>query len=41
MMVADRFVQLDYLTNGRAMLGVGPGALISDATMMVRLVSAL
>jgi limonene 1,2-monooxygenase len=34
MMVADRFVQLDYLTNGRAMLGVGPGALISDATMM-------
>ena len=33
-MVADRFVQLDYLTNGRAMLGVGPGALISDATMM-------
>ena len=25
MMVADRFVQLDYLTNGRAMLGVGPG----------------
>jgi limonene 1,2-monooxygenase len=34
MMVADRFVQLDYLTNGRAMLGVGPGALISDALMM-------
>jgi limonene 1,2-monooxygenase len=34
MIVADRFVQLDYLTNGRAMLGVGPGALISDATMM-------
>jgi limonene 1,2-monooxygenase len=34
MMVADRFVQLDYMTNGRAMLGVGPGALISDATMM-------
>ena len=34
MMVADRFVQLDYLTNGRAMLGVGPGALISDAVMM-------
>lgn len=25
MMVADRFVQLDYLTHGRAMLGVGPG----------------
>jgi len=34
MMVADRFVQLDYLTNGRAMLGVGPGALVSDALMM-------
>jgi alkanesulfonate monooxygenase SsuD/methylene tetrahydromethanopterin reductase-like flavin-dependent oxidoreductase (luciferase family) len=29
-MVADRFVTLDYLTNGRAMLGVGPGALVSD-----------
>ena len=34
MMVADRFVQLDYLTHGRAMLGVGPGALVSDAMMM-------
>lgn len=34
MMVADRFVQLDYLTQGRAMLGVGPGTLVSDATMM-------
>jgi limonene 1,2-monooxygenase len=34
MIVADQFVQLDYLTRGRAMLGVGPGALISDATMM-------
>ena len=34
MIVADQFVQLDYLTHGRAMLGVGPGALISDATMM-------
>ena len=34
MMVADRFVQLDYLTHGRAMLGVGPGALVSDALMM-------
>jgi len=33
-MVADRFVQLDYLTRGRAMLGVGPGALVSDAVMM-------
>ena len=34
LLVADRFVQLDYMTNGRAMLGVGPGALISDAVMM-------
>lgn len=34
LMVADRFVQLDYLTRGRAMLGVGPGALVSDALMM-------
>ncbi len=34
MMVVDRFVQLDYLTRGRAMLGVGPGALVSDAVMM-------
>ena len=34
MMVADRFVQLDYLTHGRAMLGVGPGTLVSDAMMM-------
>ena len=34
LMVADRFVQLDYMTNGRVMLGVGPGALSSDAYMM-------
>lgn len=34
MMVADRVVLLDHLTRGRAMLGVGPGALISDAQMM-------
>ena len=34
LMVADRFVQLDYLTRGRATLGVGPGALVSDALMM-------
>ena len=34
LMVADRFVQLDYLTRGRAMLGVGPGALISDSMMI-------
>jgi limonene 1,2-monooxygenase len=29
--VAGRIVQLDHLTRGRAMLGVGPGALPSDA----------
>jgi limonene 1,2-monooxygenase len=34
LLVADRFVQLDYMTRGRAMLGVGPGALVSDAFMM-------
>src|SRR5579883_425842 len=30
-MVADRMVLLDHLTRGRALLGVGPGALPSDA----------
>jgi limonene 1,2-monooxygenase len=34
LMVADRMVQLDHMTRGRAMLGVGPGALTSDAYMM-------
>jgi limonene 1,2-monooxygenase len=29
--VADRFVQLDHMTRGRAMFGSGPGALPSDA----------
>ena len=33
-LVAQRFVQLDHLTRGRAMLGCGPGALVSDAYMM-------
>src|SRR3954451_1476601 len=33
-MLADRMVLLDHLTRGRAMLGVGPGALPSDAFMM-------
>ena len=33
-LVADRWAQLDHMTGGRAMLGVGPGALISDAVMM-------
>lgn len=32
--VADRIVQLDHLTMGRAMLGIGPGQLPSDAFMM-------
>ena len=34
LMVADRMVQLDHMTRGRSMLGVGPGALTSDAYMM-------
>jgi limonene 1,2-monooxygenase len=34
LMVADRMLMLDHLTRGRAMLGVGPGALTSDAYMM-------
>ena len=34
LMVADRLVQLDHMTRGRAMLGIGPGALLSDAYMM-------
>src|ERR1700710_3016094 len=29
--LADRMVQLDYQTRGRAMFGVGPGALVHDA----------
>ncbi|WP_205528474.1 LLM class flavin-dependent oxidoreductase [Desertimonas flava] len=33
-MLADRFVQLDHMTMGRVMLGVGPGALPGDAYMM-------
>lgn len=32
--VADHMVFLDHLTEGRAMLGCGPGALTSDAYMM-------
>ncbi len=34
MMVADRMTQLDHLTRGRAMFGVGPGLLPSDAMML-------
>ena len=32
--VADRMVLLDHLTRGRAMLGLGPGALSTDASMI-------
>jgi limonene 1,2-monooxygenase len=32
--LADRMVQLDHMTRGRAMFGVGPGALIHDAKKM-------
>lgn len=31
LMVANRMVLLDHLTRGRVMLGVGPGALVTDA----------
>jgi len=34
LMVAERFVLLDHMTRGRAMLGCGPGALVSDSYMM-------
>jgi limonene 1,2-monooxygenase len=33
-MVANWMVQLDHMTHGRVMMGVGPGALASDAHMM-------
>lgn len=32
--LADRIRQIDYLTRGRAMFGVGPGSLPSDAHML-------
>ena len=32
--VAERIVQLDHLTKGRVMLGLGPGALPTDAAMV-------
>jgi limonene 1,2-monooxygenase len=32
--VADRIILLDHLTRGRAMLGLGPGALTTDAYMI-------
>ena len=34
LMLAERINQLDHVTRGRVMFGVGPGALPSDATMM-------
>ena len=34
LMAADRMVLLDHLTRGRVMLGVGPGALVTDAYML-------
>jgi limonene 1,2-monooxygenase len=34
LILADRIVQLDHMTRGRIMFGVGPGALSSDAHMM-------
>ena len=34
LMVANRMVLLDHMTRGRVMLGVGPGALVTDALML-------
>ncbi|MDA1227065.1 MAG: LLM class flavin-dependent oxidoreductase [Chloroflexi bacterium] len=34
LMAANRMVQLDHMTHGRVMLGVGPGALPGDAYML-------
>jgi limonene 1,2-monooxygenase len=34
LMVAERMVLLDNLTRGRALFGVGPGALVTDALML-------
>ena len=34
LMLADRINQLDHMTRGRVMLGVGPGSLPSDAFLM-------
>jgi len=34
LMVAERINQLDHMTRGRVMLGVGPGSLQSDARML-------
>lgn len=34
LLLADRWVQLDHMTRGRAIFGAGPGALVSDALQM-------
>ena len=34
LMVTNRMVLLDHLTRGRVMMGVGPGALVTDAHML-------
>jgi limonene 1,2-monooxygenase len=34
LMVANRIIQLDHMTLGRVMFGVGPGLLTTDATML-------
>lgn len=34
LMLADRIMQLDHMTRGRVMFGMGPGSLPSDAFMM-------
>ena len=34
LMVANRMVLLDHISRGRVMMGVGPGALVSDAYML-------
>ena len=34
LILADRIIQLDHLTRGRLIFGVGPGQLIADAYMM-------
>jgi limonene 1,2-monooxygenase len=34
LMVVNRMILLDHLTKGRVMLGVGPGALVTDAYML-------
>src|SRR5277367_1524002 len=34
LMLAERYSQLDHMTRGRTMLGMGPGSLATDARMM-------